>query len=122
MEREHGQQERLHALNQPTSQEVKDKKDRKISSTHNAAMTYGFKVDARDKRIQELKLLMELEMNDERKALRLKTLVDYLDSAPPDCITIYTSGTYFKSVSILQFSCVINAILHFNLILIISNR
>ena len=108
MEREYGQQERLLALNQPTSQEVKDKKDRKISSTHNATMTFGFKVDARDKRIQELKLLMELEMNDERKALRRKTLIDYLNSAPPDCLTIDTSGTYFESASILQFSCFLN--------------
>jgi hypothetical protein len=83
----------LLALNQPTSQQVKGKKDRKNSSTNNATMTYDFKVDARDKWIQELKLLMELEMNNERKALRRKTLIDYLDSAPPDCITIDTSGT-----------------------------
>lgn len=94
MERVMGQQERLIALNQPSSQDVRDKKDRKISSTHNATMTYGFKVDARDKRIQELKLLMELESNEERKAIRLKALIDYLDSAPPDCITIDTSGIY----------------------------
>ena len=96
-ERETGQQERLLALNQPTSKELKDKKDRKISSTHNATMTFGFMVEAREKRIHELKLLMELESNEERKAIRRQTLIAYLDSAPPDCITIETSGIYFES-------------------------
>jgi hypothetical protein len=38
IEREYGQQERLLALNQPTTQELKDKKDRKISATHNVTM------------------------------------------------------------------------------------
>jgi hypothetical protein len=38
IEREYGQQERLLALNQPTTQELKDKKDWKISATHNVTM------------------------------------------------------------------------------------
>jgi hypothetical protein len=38
IESEYGQQERLLALNQPTTQELKDKKDRKISATHNVTM------------------------------------------------------------------------------------
>jgi hypothetical protein len=79
-------------LNKPSADIIAQKKERKISASHTSVMAYGFAVEGRDKRKEELKLLWELEDSPTKKKDRKQTLMDFLQSAPPSSVIIYTSG------------------------------
>lgn len=81
-------------MHQPTPQDILLKKERKIAVNHNNTVQYGIAIDAREKRINELKLLMELEDDAGKKQGRKVALITFLDSDQPNYITVDTSGIY----------------------------
>lgn len=87
------QEERLETLKKPSAEVITMKKDRKLTANYTSTMAYGFAVEGRDKRVQELKMLLEYETDASKLHLRRKALMDLLDSAPPCIIEILTSGT-----------------------------
>jgi hypothetical protein len=91
LNRKQEQEERHLQLGMPTSDLIEAKKERKISNGHNAAFTFGFSIDAREKRINELKLLMEIEDSPREKTIIKNNLKALLKSSPPKIIEILSS-------------------------------
>ena len=67
-------------------------KERKLSKKRDATTAFGHMVTARKERVSELRMLMDLETDPLLIESRRKALMDFLDSAPPICTAVETSG------------------------------
>lgn len=88
-------QEVRHALVKiPSKEEKRDKKERKVSSNHTAAMKYSFALEARKETIKELQLLKDLEDDPVEKAVAKENLVTFLKTPKPVLEIVETSGKF----------------------------
>ena len=88
-----GQAERLALMKIPTAIQVLDKKDHKIQKLIGLSIKFTGEVEFRSKKVLELKMLLDLATDEDVRAIRLKKLTDFLESAAPVQGVIESSGT-----------------------------
>lgn len=86
------QEERHTQAKLPSKDEKREKKERKVSSSHTAALNYSFALEARKETIKELMMMRDLEDEPEEKAEAKKNLMDFLKTPKPVLEIINTSG------------------------------
>lgn len=81
----------------PTREEKRDKKERKVSSNHTAALNYSFALEGRKETIKELQLERELAENTDEITEAKENLRAFLRTPKPVLEVVETSGTLFCS-------------------------